>query len=170
MGGFGITSSSDDKIEIEIARKKREHRRIQAKLRAKKRKEAQLELERQQAEQEKREAQEELKSAQEQAENDKQRQVWSPWLRWIRPRRDAPFCVPPSSLPDSVQEAHGKKVDGKTERARGYVYRIPAGTRRSPGNYPGTKQGAQIGRAGVGDDFATERDLQGKSAPVLHMY
>ena len=86
MNGFGSDAATgegsspaeggaNNLLEVEMARKERERRRLQAKLRAKKRKEAVLEAERFQAEQEKKEAEEELKHAREEAETAERRQV-----------------------------------------------------------------------------------------------
>jgi hypothetical protein len=78
MNGFGIGAANgqeEETLEVEMARKERERRRMQAKLRAKKRKEAVLEAERLQAEQEKKEAEDELKVAREEAETSERRQV-----------------------------------------------------------------------------------------------
>ena len=84
MHGFGIAPSSAkdgtaaavaDTVAIELARKEREYRRVQAKLRAKRRKEAQLEAEKKEAEAEKKEAEDELKNAREEAETAERRQV-----------------------------------------------------------------------------------------------
>mmetsp|Transcript_27270 Transcript_27270/g.56059 ORF Transcript_27270/g.56059 Transcript_27270/m.56059 type:complete len:966 (-) Transcript_27270:197-3094(-) len=68
MGGMGIPAEegAEDEVEMQLAKKERERRRMQAKLRAKKRKEEQLEREREQAEREKQDAQDELAAAQEQ--------------------------------------------------------------------------------------------------------
>ena len=77
MHGFGLAGgdATEGSFEVELARKERERRKMQAKLRAKKLKETQLEQERLQAESDKKEAEGELKNAREEAESNERRQV-----------------------------------------------------------------------------------------------
>jgi kinesin family protein 3/17 len=73
--GFGQGGPDEGTLEVKLARKERERRKTQAKLRAKKLRETQLEQERLQAETDKKEAEGELKNAREEAESNERRQV-----------------------------------------------------------------------------------------------
>ena len=93
MHGFGISAAEQD-LEVEIAQAARERRRMQAKLRAKRKNESRLEAERLQAEMEKKEAEDELKNAREEAETAERRQVQplSPLNKLNHPQYDTIRC------------------------------------------------------------------------------
>ena len=107
MHGFKLSGgdATEGSFEVELARKERERRKMQAKLRAKKLKESQLEQERLQAESDKKEAEGELKNAREEAESNERRQVshcipcrtdvrrcFGQYVRRLRRRKEMTFC------------------------------------------------------------------------------
>eukprot|EP00614_Pseudopedinella_elastica_P001436 CAMPEP_0172586934 /NCGR_PEP_ID=MMETSP1068-20121228/6129_1 /TAXON_ID=35684 /ORGANISM="Pseudopedinella elastica, Strain CCMP716" /LENGTH=915 /DNA_ID=CAMNT_0013381825 /DNA_START=176 /DNA_END=2923 /DNA_ORIENTATION=- len=106
MHGFGLKSQdAGEDLEVQIAKKERERRLMQAKLRAKKKKEAALEAERLQAEQEKKEAEEELQNAREEHETAERRQAKQ------RRRLEKKLAEVRAEMEDSASEFHRERQD-----------------------------------------------------------